>query len=190
MSCSEEAEALVGQAIDEFAAARRIGHAPPSYIFFLGRENFPPRYAQGVKYELGRAQVLHDNSKGFLKSMTLVSAGALVEQCLKAAHLLADAKIGTVVINASSINHPDVETVGDALKQTGGHLITVEDHEAIGGMGSLLLQALANEGVSVKARTLGVDNEFGQSAYAALDLYRKHGLDSESIAKAAIAHLK
>lgn len=185
LSSSEEAEALVGQAVDEFANLRNQGKTPPSYVFFLGRENFPTHYGEGTQYHLGRAQVLADNAADFSTSITLVTAGALVGQALAAARILAEQKIGTVVINASSINHPDVKTVSAALKRTHGYVLTIEDHETIGGMGALLLQALANEGVEFKAKTLGVQDKFGQSAYTALDLYCKHGLDAASIAQAA-----
>jgi transketolase len=101
---------------------------------------------------------------------------------LKAAELLKAQSIGSVVINASSINHPDVDTISGALKKTGGRLVTVEDHEKIGGMGALIAAALTNAGVTFKGKILGVSDAFGQSAYNAIELYRKHGLDSESIA--------
>jgi transketolase len=185
LSSSDEAEALVGQAIEEFAALRKAGKTPPSYVFFLGRENFPPSYPHKGEYQLGKAQVLHDNAKDFPKAVTLVGAGAMVGQCLKAAEILASKKIGGIVVNASSINHPDVSTLAECLKKTNGLMITVEDHEAIGGMGALITAALTNADVAFKGKTLGVPDQFGQSAYNAIELYRKHGLDSESIASIA-----
>ena len=60
-------------------------------------------------------------------------------------------------------------------------MITVEDHQVVGGMGSLLCHALATNGVPFKVTSLGVKGEFGQSAYSALELYQKHGLDSKAI---------
>lgn len=190
LSCSDEAEALVSQAIEEFAATRKAGKTPKSYVFFLGRENFPASYPHEGKYQLGRAQVLFDNTKDFAKSVTLVGAGATVGQCLQAAQILAQKKSGAIVINASSINYPDISTIGNALKKTGGHLITAEDHEMVGGMGALLTAALTNADISFRGRTLGVKDEFGQSAYNAIDLYRKHGLDGQSIAEQALETLQ
>jgi transketolase len=186
LSCSDEAEALVGQAIDEFAKARAEGKTPSSYVFFLGRENFPPSYSDGV-YQLGKAQILSDTSKDFPKSVTMVAAGAIVGQALTAAKALAEQKIGAIVINASSINHPDTMTIGAALNKTNGILLTAEDHENIGGMGAVLIAALNNAGVSVKAKTVGVPDQFGQSAYNAIELYEKYGLDAKSLAKTAAA---
>jgi len=190
LSCSDEAEALVGQAIEEFASLRKAGKTPSSYVFFLGRENFPPSYPHQGEYQLGKAQVLLDNTKDFSKSITFVGAGAMVGQCLKAAEILASKKIGAIVVNASSINHPDVATLSQSLKKTNGCLITAEDHEQIGGMGGLITSALTNAGVAFKGKTLGVPDQFGQSAYNAIELYKKHGLDGESLAGQAESILK
>lgn len=174
LSSSDEAEALVGQAVEEFAAKMKAGETPDSYVFFLGRENFPVSYGP-KSYKLGEAQVLREGS-----SCVIAAAGAMVGQALKAAE-----KVDATVINLSSINHPDVKTVARALAKCGGKLLTVEDHQLTGGMGAVLIQALMQEGIALKAKSLGVKGEFGQSAYNAIELYRKHGLDSDSIAQAA-----
>jgi len=187
LSTSSEAEALLTQAIESFAADRAAGKAPPSRIFFLGRENFPRRLVdEGVGYKLGRDQVVLDNTKEFAaKSVTLVAGGSLVPEALKASDALRERGIGTVVIHASAVNHPDLETVRAALKATGGRLVTVEEHRLTGGMGSMLAHELLLEGETLKLKSLGVGDRFGQSAYSALDLYKKHGLDSAAIVKAA-----
>lgn len=181
LSCSDEAEALVGQAVDEFAAMTKAGKTPDSHVFFLGRENFPTTYG-AKEYKLGRAQVLRDAAKA---SVVIAAAGAMVGQALKAADTLKASGIEAIVVNVSSINHPDVKTLRACLEKSGGKLITVEDHQLIGGMGAMLIQALMQEGVSLKAKSLGVHGEFGQSAYNAIELYRKHGIDADSIVKAA-----
>ena len=93
--------------------------------------------------------------------------------------------IGAVVVNPSVINTPDVETFKGVLVKTGGRLLTVEDHQLVGGMGAMLSHALSQAGVTLKLASLGVQGRFGQSAYTALQLYQKHGLDSQSIADKA-----
>ncbi len=180
LTCSEEAEALVGQAVDEFAAKVKTGHAPDSYIFFLGRENFPTNF--GVKnFKLGEAQVVRESAQ---PKAVIAAVGALLPQALEAAQELSAKGIEAVVINPSIINHPDIKTFKKYLDLCGGRLVTVEDHQIIGGMGAILSHALLQSGVSLKLRSLGVRGEFGQSAYNAIELYRKHGLDSTAIAKA------
>lgn len=180
LSCSDEAEALVGQAADEFAAALKAGKTPDSYVFFLGRENFPSNYG-AKEYKLGQAQVLRDSAS---PKVVIAAAGAMVGQALKAAEQLAAAGVETAVINPSIINHPDVETFNRYLDKAGGRLLTVEDHQLIGGMGAQLVHALACSGIALKVQSIGVKGEFGQSAYNAIDLYKKHGMDAGSIAAA------
>lgn len=179
LSCSDEAEALVGQAVDDFAAKIKAGHTPESYIFFLGRENFPSAY--GAKsYSLDKAQVLREGSK-----VVIAAAGAMIGQTLNAADELAKSGIDACVINPAIINHVDVATFKPWLEKSGGRLVTVEDHQLIGGMGAVLVHAFAQAGLPLKVRSLGVRGEFGQSAYNAIELYKKHGLDSSAIARAA-----
>jgi transketolase len=181
LTCADEAEALVSQAVDEFAAALKSGDDLESYVFFLGRENFPPSY--GVKsYTLGSAQVVRDSAS---PKLVIAAAGALLGQALEAADALAKKGVESVVINPSAINRPDVATFRKYLDKCGGRLLTVEDHQVVGGMGAVLSHALLQEGVALKLRSLGVRGEFGQSAYNAIDLYRKHGMDSTAILKAA-----
>lgn len=178
--CSDEAESLVSQAIDDYANKVKKGETPDSYIFFLGRENFPATYG-ATAYKLGAAQVVRDAAK---PAVVIAASGALLGQALTAAKTLAGAGVEVAVINPAIINHPDVKTFKTYLERAGGRLVTVEDHQLIGGMGAMLTHALLQEGVPLKVRSLGVKGEFGQSAYNAIDLYRKHGMDSEAIVSA------
>ncbi len=186
LTCSEEADALVYQAIRKTADARRQGKVPPSYVFFLGRENFPKSYAVGLKYELGRGQVVFDNTDKFPNAVTLIAAGSMVPETLKAAQELVNHKIGAVILNPSCLNHLDLALIEECLEKTDNKFMTIEDHQLIGGLGQMVCHALAEEGMTFKCHTLGVRSEFGQSAYTALDLYKKHGIDSESIADGAV----
>lgn len=188
LTSSSEAEALVSQAVQKFATERNSGRVPNTSVFFLGRENFPSRYlVANYQYRLGEAQIVFDNANQFQKSVTVVAMGALLHQALEAAQQLEKLGVGCIVINPSIINKPDLTTLQTALRLTSGKLITVEDHQAVGGMGALLSHALLQSGLTLKVHSLGVRGEFGQSAYKALDLYKKHGLDAAQIVKEAKA---
>lgn len=185
LTSSSEADALVSQAIDRFANDRKGGKVPPSMIFFLGRENFPRTYVNELTYKLGHAQEIHSDAPQANKAVTIVAAGSLLPEALKAAKALKEKGIGSIVINPSSINHPDTALVIKALASTGGKLVTVEEHRLTGGMGAMLSHALMLKGETFKLKSLGIGDHFGQSAYSALDLYKRDGLDSSAIAKAA-----
>lgn len=185
LGSSEEADALVSQAVKKFADDRKAGRTPVSTVFFLGRENFPKNYAPSMSYELGKAQIVFDNAASFDRSVCLAVGGSLIPYGLKAAQDLASKGIGTVLINPSIMNRPDVETFRSTLARTGGRLVTVEDHQLIGGMGQMIVHALAMQGTPVRVKSLAVKGEFGQSSYTADDLYKKHGLDATAIVAAA-----
>ncbi len=186
LSSSSEANDLVTEVIETFAREREAGRVPRTSLFFLGRENFPARLiAPELKHSTKSWPLCLDTTAGMKKSVVIVASGSLVPEALKAADELLTAGIGVDVFHASNINHPDVAAVKAALKKGGGLLVTVEEHRLVGGMGSMLVHELVQQGVGFKARTLGIGDHFGQSAYSALELYKKHGLDAEAIATAA-----
>lgn len=174
VSTSADAEELMYQAIKDIATKREAGIHSDSYIFFVGRENFPKEITGVSPAKLGKAQILREGPNG-----VIVSAGPTLFKALSAGE-----ELGATVINLSTINHPDIETVAAALKKSQAKLITVEDHQLIGGLGAQLVHALKNAGAEFKVKSLGVNGVFGQSAYLADELYAKHGLDEAAIKQA------
>lgn len=186
---AEEAEWAMGYAIERFAKDRQAGHHPDAVLFFCGRENFPVSLKPaGVDYAWGKAMVVADTTAGKAKSVVISANGSLITHAMKAAEKLAADGIGAIVLNNATPNRPDVAGHQAALAKCGGKLVTVEDHQAIGGCGAMLLSALAAAGTLPSAiRILGVQGEFGQSAYTADELYNKHGIGVAGIAAAGKA---
>ncbi|MFA6237778.1 MAG: transketolase C-terminal domain-containing protein [Bacteriovorax sp.] len=178
-ACSSEAESLMYEAITNFAKVRETGKTPNSVVFFLGRENHPVSYVEGMKYTWNKANILSSGS-----DVTIVAAGPMVGKALAASKLLKEKNISATVINHSFINHVDVETLKTSLAATKGKLITIEDHQILGGMGSMIVHALHTSGVNFKAKTLGIQGEFGQSAYKADQLYARFDLSADGIVRA------
>ncbi len=89
------------------------------------------------------------------------------------------------MVHQNCLNKIELAALKPALQKCEGRIVTVEDHQVLLGFGSFVTHQLVQSGVSVRVKSLGVRGEFGQSAYSAIELYRKHGIDSESIAKAA-----
>lgn len=184
LSCAGEAEALMSQAIEEFRRQRENGGTPEQVIFFLGRENFPQAYREDMEYTLGRSQV-YPGSSG--SKMVILAFGSMLREALVAQHLLQSQGVSVDVVHGSVVNRPDLVTLLPLLEAAGHRLLTLEDHQTIGGAGSVWVHATVRElsrmGQKLNfVESLGVNGEFGQSAYSALDLYRKHGLDGASVA--------
>ena len=173
------------QAIHQYADARREGREPENYIFFVGRENYPLTWVEGAKFPWGKAQVLQEGS-----DVVLIGSGPLLSKAIEAGKKLAAKGINATVINNPFINKVDLATIGAAVSAAKGRLVTIEDHQIIGGMGAQVSHALSNSGVAHRVKTLGIHGEFGQSAYMAEDLYKLHGLTADKMVEAAEALIK
>ena len=178
-TCSAEAEALMYQAITRFKDAVESGKMPDTVCFFFGRENHPQYFIENCDYKWGKAQVIEEGS-----DVTIVATGPMLPKALDAAKKLKEQGKSATVINNSFVNKPDVETIAASLKKTGGKLITIEDHQLLGGMGSLLIQALKLSGHEFKVKSLANGGKFGQSAYKADHLYDIYGLSADGILQA------
>jgi len=184
-SCADEAESLMYQAIKRYAADRAAGRDGETCIFFVGRENYPIRWVENAQYEWGKAQVLKQGN-----DVVLIGCGPLLSQAIATGKDLAAKGVEATVINNPFINRVDLDMIGTAVKRCGGRVVTIEDHQVIGGMGAQISHALSQAGIAHRMKSLGVRGEFGQSAYLAEHLYEKHGLSAAKMVEAAMALLK
>jgi transketolase len=184
-SCADEAEAFMFEAIQRYAADRKAGRDGESYIFFVGRENYPMRWEENPKYEWGRAQVLREGN-----DVVLIGCGPLLGKAIAAGDQLAAQGVQATVINNPFVNRVDLDTIGRAVEACSGRLVTIEDHQVVGGMGAQLSHALSATGIRHQVKSLGIRGEFGQSAYIAEHLYEHHGLTAAKMVEAAQQLLK
>ncbi len=184
-ACADEAEALMYEAIKRLAKARLEGHDGASVVFFVGRESYPVRLVENPQYHWGKAQVLANGH-----DVVIAACGPLVGRAMEAGRQLQEQGVAATVISNPFINQIDVETIGGAVKKCGGRIVTIEDHQIIGGMGAQISHALARAGIVHRMHSLGIGGEFGQSAWVAEDLYQKNGLTAAGIVKAAHGLIK
>lgn len=148
-------------------------HQGPVYIRF-GRLAAPiVNDAPDYKFELGKGVTLKDG-----KDVTIIATGLEVAYALKAADMLEKDGISARVINIHTIKPLDVDLVVKAAKET-GKIVTVEEHSVIGGLGSAVCDALA-ENCPTPVCKIGVNDQFGESGPAA-ELIKKYGLDEVGI---------
>ena len=181
-SCADEAESLMYQACKKFAADRAAGKDGETYIFFVGRENYPLNWVENATYPWGKAQVLQEGD-----DVVLIGCAQLFGRTLEAGKQLAAKGIKATVINNPFVNHVDLDTIGAAVKRCGGRVVTIEDHQIIGGMGAQVSHALSQAGIPHTMRSLGIPGEFGQSAYVAEHLYEKYNLTAAKLVETATA---
>ncbi|HXH29237.1 MAG TPA: transketolase C-terminal domain-containing protein [Bacteriovoracaceae bacterium] len=179
VASAKEAEEYVYAAVKKIATEREAGGDGESYIFFIGRENFALEVQQNLGYQLHRSQKLTEGT-----AAAIVVSGSLVAKGLEAHEKLKEQGIETTVINHSFVNNSDFEQIAQWVRESGSVMVTVEDHQLIGGMGAQLIHRLKLLGSHFSASSLAVRGEFGQSAYSADELYAKHHLDSRAIVSA------
>ena len=149
-----------------------VDHEGPVYMRF-GRLAVPRVNSEDYKFELGKGVLLKDG-----KDVTIVATGLMVNEALIAAETLKAEGIDARVINIHTIKPIDKEILVAAAKETGA-IVTAEEHSIIGGLGSAVSEALAEE-YPVPVVKLGVNDTFGKSG-PALELLKIFGLDAENI---------
>lgn len=179
VASAKEAEEYMYQAVKKIAHDRESGKDGESYIFFIGRENFALEVQEGLHYELHEPQKLMSGTDA-----AIVVSGSLVAKGLEAAEKLKAQGLSVSVINHSFVNNSDFVRIGNWIADSGSKVVTVEDHQMIGGMGSQLVHQLKLHGLNFDVVSLAVKGEFGQSAYTADELYSKHHVDTDSIVHA------
>ncbi|MBO7096982.1 MAG: transketolase family protein, partial [Lachnospiraceae bacterium] len=110
----------------------------------------------------------------------IVATGIMVDSALQAAEKLAADGIDAEVINICTIQPLDKDLIVKSAKKT-GKVVTCEEHSVIGGLGSAVCDALAEE-YPVKVKKIGMQDVFGESGSAS-DLLKKYGLDGEGVYK-------
>ena len=115
-------------------------------------------------FEIGKAQLLYggESATGSERAdVGIIATGALVYKALKVAEQLKKENISAKVLNISTVKPIDTEAV-IAIAQTCGAIVTVEEHQIIGGLGSAVSEVLS-QNFPVPQEFIGVRNLFGQS---------------------------
>jgi transketolase len=129
----------------------------PVYIR-LAREGTPVMTTEKTPFEIGKAQTFWTSEK---PKVGIIATGALLHKALTAAKSLQAEGIEVEVMNLSTIKPLDEQAV-IALAKKAGKIVTVEEHQIKGGMGSAVAECLAQK-FPVPMRFIGVDDVFGQS---------------------------
>ncbi len=135
-----------------FAAAF---NGSPTYIR-LAREKTPVMTTEKTPFKIGKAEIFLDG-----KDVTIIACGPLLYEALLAADKLEKEGISVEVINNHTIKPMDAKTILTSVKKT-KCVVTVEEHQIMGGMGSAVAELLA-QNFPVPMEMIGVKDSFGQS---------------------------
>ena len=144
----------------------------PCYMRF-GRAATPVFHQEGYHFEIGKGEVLREG-----KDIAIIANGILVPEAIEAGKQLAEEGIDAMIINMATIKPLDEALVLEAAKKC-GKVITVEEHNIIGGLGEAVC-SLLSEKLPTPVKRIGVNDVFGHSGPAAA-LLKQFGLSAENI---------
>lgn len=153
----------------------------PVYIR-LTRQNSPMITAKNSRYTIGKADILIPG-----KDITVIANGPILSETLLAAQELKKKNISVEVINNHTIKPLDAKTILKSIKKT-KRLITVEDHQIMGGMGSAITELLSQK-YPVKTIMIGVQDTFGESGTQE-ELWNKYKISKSHIITAILKLVK
>ena len=125
------------------------------YYIRMARKNTAAVYNEGSTFEIGTGNVL---TKG--KDVTIIASGIMVSEALKAAAMLRTNGVSSRVVDMFTWKPIDAELVGACARETGA-IVTAENHNVIGGLGSAVAEAAALT-YPAPIEMVGVKDRFGQ----------------------------
>lgn len=155
-------------------------HRGPAYLR-LGREKVPTLTTERTPFELGKALTLTHGT-----DVTVIANGPLVFPAVQAAHSL-DGKVSVRVLNLHTVKPLDHVALLAAARETGA-IVTAEDHQIYGGLGSAVAEFVSAHH-PVPVIPVGVKDMFGESG-AADELMNRFGVTSKAIVEAITQAMK
>ena len=141
----------------------------------MARLATPVIYDETQKFEIGKAVQIGDGTDA-----TVIAIGVTVSEAIKAMETLKQEGINIRVLDMHTIKPIDKEKIIQCAKQT-KRIITIEDHNIIGGLGSAVCEVLS-EGYPTKVTRMGIKDTFGKSGKAT-ELMHYFAIDSDAIIK-------
>ena len=154
-------------------AVREISKIYGPVYLRLCRMATPVIYEGNNQFEIGKGVQIGDGSDA-----TIIATGVTVSEALKAQEVLRENDVNVRVIDIHTIKPIDKELIVKSAKET-KRIITIEDHNIIGGLGSAVCEVLSEE-YPTKVERMGVPDTFGRSGKPD-ELMRYYKIDSNAI---------
>lgn len=148
----------------------------PVYVR-IGRDEWPVVFDDSYEFTFGKGQWLREGS-----DVAILNSGLLLPYALEAAEMLNDAGISVGVINMPTVKPLDTQLIAQVAREIGA-IVTVENHNILGGFGGAVAEAVVESHPAVMER-IGIRDEYSESAPND-DLAEKHKLTAPHIAGAA-----
>jgi len=166
---------------DTFAVSkltRLMANEYGPFYMRMARSNTPVVHSESQDFQIGKGITVHDGS-----DCTIAACGITVRMALEAAESLQQEGISCRVLDMFSVKPIDAELLEKAARET-GCIVTCEEHNILGGMGSAVAESVS-ERYPVPIKRIGAQDMFGESArdHEIPLLLEKHGITSFNMAK-------
>jgi transketolase len=164
---------------------RYVAKTHGNFLVVMGRSPIPillteegaPLFGTSDEFQYGHADLIRNG-----KDAAIITTGGMVYRAFQAWQKLREKGVGVQVINISCLSDLDKEAILKAAKT--GIIITYEDHHIQTGLGTLIANVLAEHGLGIRFRKMGI-TRYGSSGKPD-DLYQMQGLDVESLVQAVL----
>jgi transketolase len=160
-----------------------IEHDGPVY-YRCGYKDEPPIHEGDIDFRIGRALKVCDG-----KDITLIGTGTITHRVLQAALLLKKEGVEARVLSMHTVKPIDRDSIVDAASDTGA-IVTIEEHNVVGGLGSAVAEVLCEEGAFVSFRRVGLPDTYVHTVGSHHWMLDQFGFSPESIANVAMEVLE
>jgi transketolase len=131
------------------------------------------------RFEIGKARLLRNG-----RDLVLISTGLMTERALEAATQLATQGVHASVMHVPTVKPLDTETILETVSST-KRVLTIENHSVVNGLGTAVAELLAEAGLAVRLRKLGIPDRFIECG-SVPHLNEKYGLSTGGVVNAAL----
>ena len=167
---------------------RYVAGEPGNFFVGMGRSKLPvisdedgePFFGGGYTFRYGKADLVRDG-----KEAAVISMGGMLHRAVQAWERLSERGFSVKVLNLSCLSAPDVEAIREAAET--GVVVTYEDHHVHTGLGSIVAEVIAEQGLRTRFRRMGIEG-YGSSGTPEA-LFKMYGLDVEALVGVVIQEI-
>ena len=162
----------------EAATHAMIEHNGPVY-YRCGYKKEPDLHQGKINFKFGKGIIAREGS-----DVTLIGTGTITHRAYKATELLAKQGISARVVSMYTVKPIDKDLIIDCAKNVGG-IVTVEEHQISGGLGSAVAEVLSDAGIGIAFKRMGLQDSYVHAVGSHEWLLDKFGFSAENIAQTA-----
>ena len=169
-----------GDLVEASEATKAIAHIPGTVYLRLGRGGEKRIHDKIENFQIGKAIKIQDAKSGCEKKVALFSTGAILDEATNAARMLEEAGIGVEEYSFHTVKPIDKDVIIDCAKRY-DYIVTVEEHNVIGGFASAVSEVITDSDEKAKLIKIGLNDEYCSKVGNQKYLRAQYGMVAEDI---------